>query len=331
VDARIDLTDAMASSLPVPAIDLDRTSPSELVAHLRNHSCVVVTAGHGIPDAMWRSMIDTSRTFFALDADVKEAVRWGGEGPWLGYLPMGSTEPAGTTTPKLLERFEVQMPNPWTGDRGDLDGRARQFALWPTAPAGFTEIWVRMYDVLGQLAERVMSMIIDGLDLPEDQRAAWTTNHFANLVVNNYFAQESPPLDGQTRLLGHVDIGGVTLLSADEAPGGLEVQVDGEWVPVVLPPNAYLVQVGDLLRRWTNNVIPGNLHRVVNPPPELASQAQRLSLVYFHYPAPDTVVEPAASCIGEQPVDREAMHSHEHMMYRQRRELYEADYSDEFV
>ncbi|MET0910522.1 MAG: 2OG-Fe(II) oxygenase family protein, partial [Ilumatobacteraceae bacterium] len=183
---------------------------------------------------------------------------------------------------------------------------------------------------LGALAQRVVAMIIEALDLPEALVAGWTTHHFANLVVNNYMAQPDAPSEGQTRNPGHVDIGGVTLLSAEEALGGLEVQIDGTWTPVVLPPNAYLVQAGDLLRRWTNNVIPGNMHRVVNPPSHLAATARRTSLVYFHYPAPDTIVVPAPSCVTAG-ADRTPMRSRDHMMYRQYKERADGAYEDEFA
>jgi isopenicillin N synthase-like dioxygenase len=315
--------------MPVPFLDLDATSPDELVDGLRRCACVVIDRGHGIADDLWWALVDVSKAFFDLDDARKEPVRWDGTGAWRGWLPTGSTDSYGATTTKLLEKFEIQMPHPWSG--GDVAARAADFDLWPAEPEGFVAAWVEAYDAFGALAERVVSMIIDALALPAELRFPWVEGHYANLVVNNYMALDTLPQPGHTRHPGHVDIGGITLLSAQDAPGGLEVRLDGEWVPVALPPNAYLVQAGDLLRRWTNNVIPGNLHRVVNPPPELASTARRTSIAYFHYPALDTEVVPAPSCVdGEDVARRPALRSVDHMIYRQRKGLDEV-YDDEFA
>ena len=86
-----------------------------------------------------------------------------------------------------------------------------------------------------------------------DDLPGWTDGQFANLVANHYLPQPEPPLPGQTRVGSHTDRGGITLLTADEAPGGLEVRPTGRgWTPVVIPDDAYVVQVGDLFSRWTN-------------------------------------------------------------------------------
>jgi isopenicillin N synthase-like dioxygenase len=314
---------------PVPFIDLATTSPVELVGALRSHACVVLATGHGVPDDVWWSLVEVSKAFFDQPDAVKEPTRWDGEWPWRGWLPSGSTDNEGGTTTKLLEKFEVHLPHPSPVSGDDIDGRAASFDLWPSAPDGFVAAWVRAFDALGALAERVVTMVMDGLALPGQLRDAWTTRHHANLVVNDYMALAGAPSSGQVRHPAHVDIGGITLLSAQDAPGGLEVRVDDSWLPVSLPPNAHLVQAGDLLRRWTNNVIPGNLHRVVNPPADVAATARRTSVAYFHYPALDTEVVPAPSCvsgIGE----RGALRSGEHMLLRQRRALHDV-YDDEFA
>ena len=63
--------------------------------------------------------------------------------------------------------------------------------------------------------------------------------------------------------------------------------------------------------------VPANLHRVVNPPREVAAEASRLALVYFHYPALDTVVAPAPSCIDADHPPIEAIVAGEHLFRRQ--------------
>lgn len=312
----------VSRDLPVPTIDLDTTSAKELVGHLSKNTCVIVTGGHGVSPELARDMFGISRQFFNLTEEEKENVKWDGQGEWLGWLPIGSTD-VGTGAPLLVEKFELNLPNV-EGDK--LDDRSAQFGYWPSEPSQFRRVWEQMYVTLGAMSQRIVTMIIEGLDLPRELVPAWTTDHFANMVMNNYVPQENPPEEGQTRQHPHIDFGGITVLSATEAPGGLEVNINDEWVPVALPPNAYLIQAGELLRRWTNEVIPGNFHRVVNPPREVAATAHRMSLVYFHYPELSTVVEPAPSCIDSETVTLEPMISGAHIMRRQR-----GGYQDEQV
>jgi isopenicillin N synthase-like dioxygenase len=100
------------------------------------------------------------------------------------------------------------------------------------------------------------------------------------------------------RIRAHTDRGGLTLLWADQSPGGLEVMLphSRSWVPAMIPPDAFLVQAGDLLTRWTSRVIRPNIHRVVNPPAAVAATSRRLSIPYFHHPRLDPRVEAAPSC-----------------------------------
>ena len=168
------------------------------------------------------------------------------------------------------------------------------------------------------MAGRIIELVVAELDLPVAELHAWTDEHFANLVANHYLPHPEPPAPGQTRVGPHTDRGGITLLAADEAPGGLEVRPPGgDLLPVVIPADAFVVQAGDLRSRWTNHRIPANVHRVVNPPPEVAATASRLALVYFHYPRLDAVVAPAPSCLATCEGGPEPTSAGEHLRRRQ--------------
>ncbi|MCU1380905.1 MAG: 2OG-Fe(II) oxygenase [Acidimicrobiales bacterium] len=300
----------------VPVVDLStEAAGADLVESLETASSAIVV-GHGIDLRLRSEVIARSREFFALPREVKERVRWPGTGPWFGWQPVneGAAELTGTRVPDLVERFEVQ----------EIEG----FTYWPDEVAGFREAWLAYYFSCATLASRLVRMVAAELDLPEEELPAWTERQFANLVANHYVPQPEPPLPGQTRVGPHTDRGGVTLLAADEAPGGLEVRLGGrEWVPVVIPSDAYVLQVGDLFARWTNKRLPANVHRVVNPPREVAATSSRLALVYFHYPALDAVVTPAPSCVT---ADRPALPSlvcGDHLLARQ--EAYKTRGDDE--
>jgi isopenicillin N synthase-like dioxygenase len=272
----------------VPIVDLAAADAGRAVTDaLAAASCAFIV-NHGVDLTQRVEMREMSRAFFDLPEEEKSKVRWPGTGYWSGWQPVyeGAPELTGSRVPDLLERFEAQ--------------ELSAFDLWPAEPVGFVDAWTEYYRQCGELSTRLMTLIAGTLDLPAEDLEAWTAGQFANLVVNNYLAQETPPLPGQVRVASHTDRGGFTLLWADNAPGGLQVKPprSNEWSAVDFPPDVFLVQAGDLLARWTNNAIRANVHRVVNPPADVAATARRMALVYFHYPALDTVVTPAPSCVA---------------------------------
>jgi isopenicillin N synthase-like dioxygenase len=74
---------------------------------------------------------------------------------------------------------------------------------------------------------------------------------------------------------------------------------NGRWVGIPRVPNAFIVNIGDILMRWTNDRFISTMHRVINPPPELASRAARISIPYFCIPNYDAAIECIPSCVGE--------------------------------
>jgi isopenicillin N synthase-like dioxygenase len=277
-----------------------------LVEALTADSAVLIE-GHGIDPVLRERMVDLTRSFFDLDPKEKERVRWDGRGWWSGWQPVysGAAELTGSRLPDLLERFEVQ----------ELD----HFRRWPARPVGMRAVWSAYYEACRALSDQIVTLLADEVDLPREELDAWTRRQFANLCANHYPGQVQAPQPGQVRTGAHTDRGGLTLLWADQAPGGLEIRPPGsrDWVPVWIPADAILLQVGDLLARWVNGRIRANVHRVVNPPAELAASASRLALVYFHYPAMDTLVRPAPSCVGAARPALPPLQTEEHFFLRQ--------------
>ena len=67
-------------------------------------------------------------------------------------------------------------------------------------------------------------------------------------------------------------------------------------MPVHIPPDSFVINIGDLMMRWTNDRWVSTLHRVVNPPEAEAARARRLSLVFFHHPNYDAEVACIPTC-----------------------------------
>ncbi|MCU1458433.1 MAG: 2OG-Fe(II) oxygenase [Actinomycetia bacterium] len=309
-------------SAPIATIDVSAPGAgAELVRELGARSCAFVV-GHGVPDELRQRIRAVSDAFFDLPEAEKAHVQWPGDGPWYGWQPvyLGLPELTGTRVPDPIERFEARLSDPGPGAPDTPAAWADTFDLWPDRPSDFVATWVEYYLALRAVATRLFTVIADELDLPAEDLPAWTDDQFANLVANHYLAQPEPPAEGAIRSGAHTDQGGLTLLSADHAPGGLEVRFPDtdDWVPVLIPPEGFLLQVGDLLEHWTNHRIRGNHHRVANPPRDSGAVARRLAIVYFHYPRLDSVIHVAPSGLAPGETAAPPLIAGEHLLKRER-------------
>jgi isopenicillin N synthase-like dioxygenase len=297
------------STATVPVLDLATTTPDELTQTLVDWSCALVS-GHGIPDELQQEMADVSAAFFQLPEQEKEKVRWPGSGMWQGWVPVYRGDPdivEPGAVPDLVEWFQLQ--------------EFGSFSLWPEQPVRMRAVWLAYFQALRALSSRVIEMIATSLALPADDVPAWTERAFCNLAVNHYPPRDEAPLPGQVRLSPHTDENGITLLIARKDPGGLQIRrphtAEDDWRPVHIPSGVVFIQPGDLLARWTNRVIHANHHRVLNPPGVVAPTPSRQSIVFFHYPAWDTTVTPAPSCIERTGAALPALHVGEHVLRNQ--------------
>ena len=98
----------------------------------------------------------------------------------------------------------------------------------------------------------------------------------------------------------------MTILMGENQPGGLQVKTrSGNWIDVETEPEFFVINIGDLLMRWTNDRWLSNTHRVANQPLEIANKSSRISIAFFHQPNYDAVIECIPTCIGP---DRPALY-----------------------
>src|SRR4030095_14309937 len=89
--------------------------------------------------------------------------------------------------------------------------------------------------------------------------------------------------------------GGITILAQDGA-GGLEVRNQaGDWLEAAPIPGTFVINLGDLMARWTNGIYNSNLHRVKNN----SSGRDRYSIATFYSPNPDAIIAPMPTCISD--------------------------------
>ena len=155
------------------------------------------------------------------------------------------------------------------------------------------------YQAMEALAARLARAFALALDLPERFFVDKIQRHVSTMRLNFYPAQPVTPLPGQIRAGAHSDYGAFTILRTEAAPGGLQViRRGGSWIDVPNVADGFVVNIGDLLMRWTNDRWVSTLHRVVNPPEELRSNATRMSVAFFQVPNYDVEVRCFESCSG---------------------------------
>lgn len=282
--------------------------------------------GHAVPREVIAGAWDASRAFFDLRAERKLEVRMPYVGYPYGYSPLESEALANSlgeeTPPDIKESFSIGPLDhrPHTGNEPDTDFR---FAanLWPKEPANFREAWSAYYGAMGELAARIMRVFAAALRLSEVFFAGVIDNPISAMRALNYPQQPVPPQPGQLRAGAHSDYGSLTILLSETAPGGLEIQTpNGQWQPVPIVPDAFIINIGDLMARWTNDRWISTLHRVVNPPLDQRGSTRRQSIAFFHQPNWDAEISCIPTCIGPgESAKYPPVKSGEHLMRKFRR------------
>jgi isopenicillin N synthase-like dioxygenase len=263
----------------------------------------VAIVGHGIPEAEIQATYDAVKAFFHLPLAEKMSLVLGERAKSCGYLPIGIESVAATLDadqpPDLCEalvfkslRRELDLPpdsplQPGEGARN----------IWPARPTQLRNRITRYFEAVERLALLLPRMMALALDLPEHFFDPYYTVPAMTLRFVNYPDQIEPPRPGQLRYGAHHDYGGFTILRQDAAPGGLQIcDKTGIWRDVPPVPEAFIINVAELIARWTNERWQSTLHRVVNPPRELTGSTQRLSMVLFTGPNDDSEITCLPSC-----------------------------------
>ena len=254
--------------------------------------------GHGVPLEVMDSLRTQAHAFFALPLDEKRKAIHPVAGTPRGYRALGiealGQANAQAAPPDLKEFYhfgrETWPDEPYyTGPEGQ-----RYFIpnFWPGELSGLGQAAARYYSEMEAVVALMLRLTALALDRDEHFFDDKIDKHISAMRLNFYPEQRSAPEPGQLRAGAHTDYGLFTILNGENVPGGLQVHTrKGEWIDVETDPASFVVNIGDLLMRWTNDRWISNLHRVVNPPASVAARAKRLSIAFFHQPNYDAMIE----------------------------------------
>ncbi|XP_058104373.1 2-oxoglutarate-Fe(II) type oxidoreductase hxnY isoform X2 [Magnolia sinica] len=279
----------MAQALELPCIDLsspDRISTAESIRQACLDYGFFYLVNHGIEDEMLKQVFDESRKFFSMPLQKKMRLARSKEHRGYTALYSETLDPSIQSKGDLKESFYI---GPMEG--GNLN-------QWPSE--GVLPHWratmESYHEKILAVGKRLLSLIALALNLDE-----------------SFFEQVGAPM-GWVRLLhypgelavsdtgtygasAHSDYGMITLLATDGVQG-LQIcrekdKVPRVWEDVPHANGAFIVNIGDMLERWTNCLFRSTLHRVI------ATGQERYSVAFFLDPNSDCMVECLESCCSE--------------------------------
>ncbi|GAB4190222.1 MAG: 2-oxoglutarate and iron-dependent oxygenase domain-containing protein [Thalassobaculales bacterium] len=240
---------------------------------------------HGLPEAARDRAVEAARAFFAQPMAVKQQVAVNRR--HRGFLALGGAKMYSGARSDLKESFNFGLELP----DSDPDAIAHPNLMGPNQwPQGYAEMRPAAYgyyEAAMACGHDLMRAFAVGMDLPED----FFRQRFRKPLARGsilYYPPQPPDLgDEQFGVAPHTDYGCLTLLWQD-SNGGLEVKGrSGEWLTAHPIPDTLVINVGDLLARWSNDRFASTPHRVVN-----RSGRERYSMAVFFDPDYDAVIDP---------------------------------------
>jgi isopenicillin N synthase-like dioxygenase len=250
-----------------------------------------VVGDHGLDPEVIAHALAATKAFFALPEDVKRHYHIAGGAGQRGYIPFGVEAAKGAEKVDLKEFWHVGRELP-------SGHKYRQFMpenVWPAEVPGFKQDVYALYAALDALGGTLLESIAFYLGLRRDFFVDAVCDGNSVLRLLHYPPMKANP-DG-IRAEAHEDINTITLLLGAEEAGLQLFTREGRWMDVAPPEGSLVVNMGDMLQRLTNHVLPSTTHRVRNPAADRA-HLPRYSIPFFLHFAPDYLIETLPSCVS---------------------------------
>jgi isopenicillin N synthase-like dioxygenase len=315
--------------------EADQVEVARKIGNACRHNGFLILTGHQVSkptiDAAWQS----ARNYFDLPEEVKVQGLMTDGNPY-GYSPFGGEilskgkdhedGKENLELPDLKESFSVGPYNAESGVQrtlfpfnGTLSGFEGNDSTRATLQA-FEQDSTAYFQEMEKLAEKVLESFSIALDLPSrDWFKPMTDKHCSALRIINYPHIDDPEAfpENQVRASAHTDYGVITILRQDPSPGSVQVihRQTKEWIPVQYIEDAFIINLGDLMARWTNDQWVSTMHRVVKPPSDNEQDSRRQSFAFFHNLNKTALVETIPTCVDESnPAKYPPINAMDHLM-----------------
>ncbi|KAB5592191.1 2OG-Fe(II) oxygenase family oxidoreductase [Ceratobasidium theobromae] len=290
-------------SFRIPVIDFNKFRNAQSASEKQSTANEIVSAfervgfiylsRHGIDDQTVKTAFTQSAEFFKLPMETKLKLAWEDPRSNRGYVMPGRERVTQSVDPTEIARLRAQAPD----SKESMEiGKSIQVL-------GDLDLTKRV-QTCHELHAQVMSSIAMGLNLDQGYFDKYINEQYHNLRLLSYppISRDALLKEGQARAGAHSDYGTLTLLFQDQV-GGLEVQNPHtkEFQPATPIPGTIVVNVGDLLARWSNDRLRSTLHRVVAPPFGTSPMTPaRQSIAFFCNPNGGAEIACLPNCEGAQ-------------------------------
>lgn len=284
----------------IPQIDISPLYSADPQARARvgvavREACTQVgffyVTGHRVPDVVIEDTFAAAKQFFARPLSEKMKLEINHSMNMRGYTPLLHENTNIEGKGDLHEGFDLALDVPLD----DPDVRAGVFGYgpnqWPENLPGFREALLQYHQAMLDLGQMIFRAFALALELEEEYFLPFITKPMAHMRVLSYPAQEGPVDEQQIGIGPHSDYECFTILRTDDVPALQVLNSQGDWIHAPPIANAFIVNVGDLMARWTNNYFASTLHRVIN-----ASGRERFSIPFFFGPNSQSLIEVLPTC-----------------------------------
>ncbi|KAI6130022.1 hypothetical protein EV401DRAFT_2054474 [Pisolithus croceorrhizus] len=285
-----------------------------LAGDIRN-ACVTVgffyVKNHGIPEEVINKAVSASERFFSLPIEAKMKLDIHASPNFKGYTALLGENVNLNNKGDLHEAFDVG----WETEEGPTrsDGAMVGRNVWPDNLPGFREDVLAYYDAAVRLGLLLFPLFALALDLPEDFFTDKVTKQAAIVRLLHYPPQPMQPMEGVEGIGAHTDYECFTVLwQQDDTPALQVMNTDGKWIDATPIPGTLVLNLGDQLARWTNDVFKSTVHRAIN-----RTGKRRYSIPLFFGTDYNVVLEPLPGCVSpDNPAKYEVVTAGEYVKSR---------------
>lgn len=279
-----------------PAEGGTRAGKLEVAKHLRD-ACInagfMYVKNSGVTLSLVESTFSWAKRFLEeTTPEQKQAVSMAVHGHNRGYFTIGeeNLDPTSQAAGDLKEGYNIGRE--LAADDPDRNTPLCGTNAWPENFPGFREAMLAYFDAMNDLSRRMIRIFALSLDMPEDYFDKMVDRPLATMRFLHYPPQEGVITEEQLGCGAHTDFGCFTFLAQDGV-GGLQARnVAGEWIEIPSRTDCFVMNIGDMFQRWTNDLYISTLHRVIN-----TSEKDRYSLPFFFDPNADAHIEALPTCV----------------------------------
>jgi isopenicillin N synthase-like dioxygenase len=281
-----------------PLFDGSEAEARAVAAEIRRASIEVgffYVRGHNVSQELMGDMLAAAKAFFARPEERKRQIQV--NKAHRGYVPFAQTTLGRAFKPDFKESlnfaFPFQAGDPYLADGKPLIGLNQ----WPSDDPALQRTAERYYAGVFDLGQKLLEGFALALDIDRNFFRELYRHPLVRARLVHYPPQAEGPgngeRDGQFGAAPHTDWGCITVLWQDNV-GGLQVRNrSGQWIDAPPIDGTFVINIGDMLERWSNDLFVSTPHRVVN-----ASGRERYSIPVFYDPDFETVVECLPNCSG---------------------------------